>query len=90
MTDTYSAENKMLQTIFLKGFDFLRYKVLVRYRPELRELMMKHTCRLLLVVRNSPRTFCNYITDKLSEIDAENAEIYKQNNNSYVEKAFLT
>lgn len=33
MTDTYSAENKMLQTIFLKGFDFLRYKVLVRYRP---------------------------------------------------------
>ena len=31
-------------------------------------------------------TFCNYITDKLSEIDAENAEIYKQNNNSYVEK----
>ena len=31
-------------------------------------------------------TFCNYITDKLSEIDAENAEIYKQNNHSYVEK----
>lgn len=33
MTDTYSAEIKMLQTIFLKGFDFLRHKVLVRYRP---------------------------------------------------------
>lgn len=31
-------------------------------------------------------TLCSYITEKLSEIDSENAEIYRENNKAYLEK----
>lgn len=38
-----------------------------------------------LSLKNAEK-FCNYIAEKLAEIDPENAEIYKHNNQAYVEK----